>query len=213
MSLFFRIWVVWYFVFTFIHFRGPRDFINRRGLLIQGGEYIYIYIYIYRERERDRERESERDACILHVRVYIYIYIHTYMCIYIYIHIIGSWTASRWCSRWRPSDPCVDYVYQFVKVSRRFVHVDWRRLVYLRMCRILDAPRGIYIYIYILYILYIYIERYIHYSLYIVSNLYVIICIYTHIYIYIYVSVIIIIEGVLEVRAVRPIRSSCTGFT
>ena len=31
-SLFFRIWVVWYFIVAFINFRGPRDFINRRGL-------------------------------------------------------------------------------------------------------------------------------------------------------------------------------------
>ena len=32
------------FVVAFINFRGPRDFINRRGLLILGGDYIYIYI-------------------------------------------------------------------------------------------------------------------------------------------------------------------------
>ena len=31
----------------FINFRGPRDFINGGGLLIQGGDCIYIYIYIY----------------------------------------------------------------------------------------------------------------------------------------------------------------------
>ena len=31
-------------VFAFIDFRGPRDFINGGGLLIQGGDYIYIYI-------------------------------------------------------------------------------------------------------------------------------------------------------------------------
>ena len=37
----------WYFFFAIINFRGPRDFINRRGLVIQGGDYIYIYIYIY----------------------------------------------------------------------------------------------------------------------------------------------------------------------
>ena len=35
-SLVFRIRVLWYFL-VFINFRGPRDFINRRGLLIQGG--------------------------------------------------------------------------------------------------------------------------------------------------------------------------------
>ena len=34
-------------IFECIDFRGPRDFINRRGLLIQGGDYIYIYIYMY----------------------------------------------------------------------------------------------------------------------------------------------------------------------
>ena len=50
-SLFFRIWVVWYVFFEFINFRPGRDFINVRGLLIQGGDYIYIYIYIERERE------------------------------------------------------------------------------------------------------------------------------------------------------------------
>ena len=45
--MFFRIWVVWYFLFEFINFRPGQDFINVRGLLIQGGYYIYIYIYIY----------------------------------------------------------------------------------------------------------------------------------------------------------------------
>ena len=48
---FFRIWVVWYFVFELINFRPGRDFINVRGLLIQGGDYMYyehtMYIYIY----------------------------------------------------------------------------------------------------------------------------------------------------------------------
>ena len=33
-----RIWVVWYFLFEFINFRPGRDFINGRGLLIQGGD-------------------------------------------------------------------------------------------------------------------------------------------------------------------------------
>ena len=57
----FRIWVVLYVCFAFINFRGPRDFINRRGLLIQGGDYIYIYIYIYDARERrERARREHR---------------------------------------------------------------------------------------------------------------------------------------------------------
>ena len=43
---FFRIWVVC-FVFEFINVRPGRDFINVRGLLIQGGDYIYIYVYIH----------------------------------------------------------------------------------------------------------------------------------------------------------------------
>ena len=34
-------------MFVFINFRGPRDFINGGGLLIQGGDYVYIYIYMY----------------------------------------------------------------------------------------------------------------------------------------------------------------------
>ena len=46
--------------FEFIDFRPGRDFINVRGLLIQGGDYVYIYIYIY--------------MC-----VYIYIYIYIYI--------------------------------------------------------------------------------------------------------------------------------------
>ena len=29
----------WYCVFAFTNFRGPRDFINGGGLLIQGGDY------------------------------------------------------------------------------------------------------------------------------------------------------------------------------
>ena len=37
----------WYFMFAFINFLGPRDFINGGGLLIQGGDYIYIYVRIY----------------------------------------------------------------------------------------------------------------------------------------------------------------------
>ena len=41
----FRIRVVWYIIFVFINFRGPRDFINRRGLLIQGGDYIINTCY------------------------------------------------------------------------------------------------------------------------------------------------------------------------
>ena len=50
------IWVSFYsefglsgidFFLKFINFRPGRDFINGRGLLIQGGDYIYIYIYIY----------------------------------------------------------------------------------------------------------------------------------------------------------------------
>ena len=36
-----------FFVFEFINFRPGRDFINGRGLLLQGGDYVYIYIYIY----------------------------------------------------------------------------------------------------------------------------------------------------------------------
>ena len=38
----FRIWVVWYLFFEFIDFRPGRDFINRRGLLIQGGDYFKL---------------------------------------------------------------------------------------------------------------------------------------------------------------------------
>ena len=41
-SLFFRIWVVWYLFVVFINFRGLRDFINRRGLLIQGGDSLSL---------------------------------------------------------------------------------------------------------------------------------------------------------------------------
>ena len=33
------------FVFEFIDFRPGRDFINVRGLFIQGGDCIYIYIW------------------------------------------------------------------------------------------------------------------------------------------------------------------------
>ena len=44
--------------FVYINFRGPRDFVNRRGLLIQGGDCMYVYIYI------------------IHMYVYIYIYIY-----------------------------------------------------------------------------------------------------------------------------------------
>ena len=47
--------------FLSINFRPGRDFINGRGLLIQGGDYIYIYIYIYS----------------LSLYIYIYIYIPT----------------------------------------------------------------------------------------------------------------------------------------
>ena len=43
----FRIWVVWYLFFECIDFRPGRDFINVRGLLIQGGDYIYIYICLH----------------------------------------------------------------------------------------------------------------------------------------------------------------------
>ena len=39
-SFFVRIWVVWCFLFELINFRLGRDFINVRGLLIQGGEYM-----------------------------------------------------------------------------------------------------------------------------------------------------------------------------
>ena len=56
-SFFSRIWVVWYFLFEFINFRPGRDFINVRGLSIQGGDYLSLYIYIY-------------------IYMYIYIYIH-----------------------------------------------------------------------------------------------------------------------------------------
>ena len=54
--------ISWYLLFfAFINFRGPRDFINGWGLLIQGGDYIrnvYIHIIIY---------------------IYICIYIHVYV--------------------------------------------------------------------------------------------------------------------------------------
>ena len=60
--------VVWYVIFALINFRGPRDFINRRGLLIQGGDYIYVYIYIY-------------------IYTYIYIVIVICICIVVYIYI------------------------------------------------------------------------------------------------------------------------------
>ena len=32
--------ISWYLLFVFINFRGPRDFINGGGLLIQGGDYM-----------------------------------------------------------------------------------------------------------------------------------------------------------------------------
>ena len=48
------------FFVEFINFRPGRDFINVRGLLIQGGDYIYIYIYMY----------------IVSLSLYIYIYIY-----------------------------------------------------------------------------------------------------------------------------------------
>ena len=51
MSLFFRIcWsysFLVFYLFAFIDFRGPRDFINKRGLLIQGGDYCNNYTYDY----------------------------------------------------------------------------------------------------------------------------------------------------------------------
>ena len=50
------------FVFAFINFREPRDLINRRGLLIQGGDYVYTCVYVY-----------------------IYIYIYILYILYIYI--------------------------------------------------------------------------------------------------------------------------------
>ena len=53
------------FFFEFISFRPGRDFINVRGLLIQGGDYMYVYIYIY----------------IYIMCIYIYTHIHTHMCI------------------------------------------------------------------------------------------------------------------------------------
>ena len=62
----------WYSLLAFIKFLGPQDFINRRGLLIQGGDYICIHIYIY---------------------IYIYIYI-IIIIIYTYIHIYIIYTYS-----------------------------------------------------------------------------------------------------------------------
>ena len=40
----FRMWVVWYCFFEFINFRPGRDFINGRGLLIQGGDYFVGFL-------------------------------------------------------------------------------------------------------------------------------------------------------------------------
>ena len=62
----FRIWIVWYFSYEFIDFRPGRDFINGRGLLIQGGDYSHIYVYIY---------------------IYIHVFVYMYVCVYIYIYI------------------------------------------------------------------------------------------------------------------------------
>ena len=86
------------FVFAFINFRGPRDFINRRGLLIQGGDYIYIYIYIY-------NMYIYMYVCIyiyiyiyiyISLSLYIYIYIYTYVYIYIYNISFENATESPW---------------------------------------------------------------------------------------------------------------------
>ena len=38
---------LFFFVFEFIDFRPGRDFINGRGLLIQGGDYMYLFIRIH----------------------------------------------------------------------------------------------------------------------------------------------------------------------
>ena len=69
----------WYLFFEFINFRPGRDFINRRGLLIQSGDYIYIYIYIYIH-------------TYIHIRtIYMYIYIYIYIHIILYIFACRGW--------------------------------------------------------------------------------------------------------------------------
>ena len=72
--IFFRIWVVWYLFFEFINVRPGRDFINVRGLFIQGGYYIYIYIYMF---------------------VYIFIDLFMYIHIYIYIYMLFKGRGPR----------------------------------------------------------------------------------------------------------------------
>ena len=80
--------------FEFINFRPGRDFINMRGLLIQGGDYIYIYIYIYRERERLRCScihvfSMSCVVCLLYIYICMYREgeMYTYLSLYIYIYI------------------------------------------------------------------------------------------------------------------------------
>ena len=69
---------------AFINIRGPRDFMNGGGLLIQGGDYIYIYIYIYIY----MYVHVGILTMIMIKHIYIYIYIHVLyvlICLFVYM--------------------------------------------------------------------------------------------------------------------------------